>query len=69
MHVYASIGLRADACDAKAHVSDHLTESGVAKTLLVIPFFYEDFLFGVLKPVQSDQQNVLKIGKFCVAVA
>ena len=64
MHVYASIGLRSDPCDAKAHVSDYLSENGVPKTLLVVPFFYEDFLFGVLKPAKTDQENLFKIGRF-----
>ena len=67
MHVFASIGLRSDPCDAKAHVSDYLSELSVPKTLLVVPFFYEDFFYGFLKPFATEQKSIYKISKLALA--
>jgi len=66
MHVFASIGLRSDPCDAKAHIADYMTEIGIPKTLLVVPFFYEDFLHSILKPTQTNQKDTFKIGEYFV---
>ena len=63
MHLFASIGLRSDPCDAKAHIADYMTEIGVSKTLLVVPFFYEDFLHAALKPAKTNQMDVFRIGE------
>ncbi|XP_076822789.1 nmrA-like family domain-containing protein 1 [Clavelina lepadiformis] len=61
MHVYASIGLRSDPCDSKAHIADYFTNIGLPRTLLVIPPLYEDFSHGVFKPLKTDRDNLYKI--------
>nr|XP_004226527.1 nmrA-like family domain-containing protein 1 [Ciona intestinalis] len=62
MHVYACIGLRCDACDAKAHIADYITAADIKETLVCIPFLYEDFLAGgALTPRKTTRTDTYKI--------
>lgn len=62
MHVQASIGLRSDPCDAKAHIADYMDEKNLPRTLLVTPLLYEDFLNGILRPQKTSKVHVVTIG-------
>nr|XP_039270315.1 nmrA-like family domain-containing protein 1 [Styela clava] len=61
VHENAAIGLRSDVCDAKAHISDYMDKIKLKKTILYVPFLYEDFTNGFMKPMRTENPSIHKI--------